>query len=117
MKKYFSLLIIVLLLSCETDDRQYFNIKANADTTIIIKRKVSHRTFMTVKVKGKLESECLILLHQIVMPEIKAIKGEYVLKGNVNDTLVKGDLYSDYAKLVFKHRNNKAGNLELEILF
>ncbi|WP_394991727.1 hypothetical protein [Emticicia sp.] len=118
MKNLFLLFFLLNLSSCGRDFPQHFTINGNSDTTLIVFKAISNRTFMTIRLKGKIDNDCLISLQQNNIPDSLVLKCEFLIKkGIVNDTIGKGDLYDNSAKIIFKHGNNKTGKLNLEVEF
>lgn len=122
MKNLFLLFCVLNILGCggESDFPQHFIINGNSDTTLNVHRVISDRTFMTVRLKGNLDSDCLITLIHNEIPEKDALlfKNDFIIKkGIVNDTIGKGDLYNNSVKIIFKHGNNRTGKLNLEVEF
>lgn len=116
------LLFCIFNLSCgrDRDFPQHFTINGSSDTTLIVHRVISHKTFMTVRLKGNLENDCLITLIHNEIPKQDALdlKNEFIIKkGIVNDTIGKGDLYNNSVKIIFKHGNNRTGKLNLDVEF
>ena len=116
MKILFYLLIIITISGCENDPRQCFTINARKDTTIVVKRHISYRTFMTVKINGKVDDECLMICYynhpDVVRKDSSILKNEII-----NQQTGTGYLYGNEAVIEFKHQNNKNGNLKLEVMF
>lgn len=122
MKKLFLLFCILNILGCggDSDFPQHFTINGNSDTTLIVHRVISHRTFMTVRLKGNLENDCLTTLihNEISEKDALDLKNDFIIKkGIVNDTIGKGDLYNNSVKIIFKHGNNRTGLLNLDVEF
>ena len=120
MKIHLFFILIFCLINCETDKRQFYTIKTNSDTCIVVERKIESRTFMTIIVKGQLDEDCLITLfrNKNHNKNDNVTRREYVIKkGIIKDTLGIDDLYDNYAKIIYNHEKNKTGHLRFEVLF